>query len=72
MGGNYVEQERRHSRVSEVGGDAGAHGTGTENGNFVNVLHQSKPRRPEARSNHAVTAALKRCVTKNQCNRDCF
>ena len=39
VGKNDVEQERRDARVGEVGGDARAHGAGSEHGNTTNSSH---------------------------------
>ena len=37
---NYIEQQGRHSCVGEVGGDAGAHGAGAEDGNSMDAFHK--------------------------------
>ena len=38
-GRNDVEQIAGHAGIGEVSGDARAHGSGAENGNFMDVLH---------------------------------
>ena len=38
---NYVEQVAGHTGVGKMCGDAGAHGSGAEDGNFINAFHES-------------------------------
>ena len=40
-GGNHVEQQRRNAGVGQVRGDAGAHGSGTQDGRAANQKRQS-------------------------------
>ena len=39
VGRNDIEEITGNAAVSKVGGDAGAHGSGAENGNFIDALH---------------------------------
>jgi len=45
IAGNDIEQVARDAGVGEVGGDAGTHGSGAEDGYFINALHVLPRRR---------------------------